>query len=315
MDRLSIRDEATIRRTMQMLKLDHLYGDPVAAADEARALPQAPVLRTSPAEPAAGTAATVDSTSARHQQSPSAAQGFELNAEPALAAPSPAPDWLNTVSALAPRAGAAPEPKLSRPLFPKRQSRALLGTALATWDASGTPDIPQIVDRLARLQPITQLPVLMAPTLRRGAQILVDTSIAMAPFLLDVERVQTELRQQVTGQSSVVVHFKGCPLRPTQGPDGSEQPTWKAPPRGTPILMLTDLGIGGPPLSEERAGITEWLDFLKQARNNGSDVVALVPYPPRRWPRLGRLMHIIHWDRRTTAAAIRNSARQSQRAP
>ena len=83
------------------------------------------------------------------------------------------------------------------------------------------------------------------------------------------------------------------------------------PPRvGTLLLILSNLGIGGPPLLDGSSSHREWFDLAQAARRRGSSVVALVPYPPSRWPRaLARVVAMLEWDRTTTASAAKRAAR------
>lgn len=73
------------------------------------------------------------------------------------------------------------------------------------------------------------------------------------------------------------------------------------------MLLLTDLGLGGPPFSSERATWQKWLEFADVVRKAGCPLVACVPQSPSRWPpELKRVMKIVHWDRPTTAAMVRH---------
>jgi hypothetical protein len=312
-ERLSIRDPATVRLVLQMLKLEHV--------DTSAALPAVePVVPAStPTPPSPQGSNDVPPVSSA---SDVAANGGSTEVRRASLRPVDAPgtqslpQWYTEVTSLSRRVSPPPVARMSRPLFPVRQSRALLSAALATWDSDGSPDIPRIIEILASAQPIRTLPQLTAPTLRRGCQILIDTAVSMAPFRLDVEHLITRIHAVIAKDRVEIRDFTGCPMRSARTPARNETTSWRAPAPGTPIFLLTDLGIGGPAASEERAGIGEWLEFAQSAQAAGCPVVALVPYASSRWPRALRgHINVIHWDRRTTAAAIRKRSLPDRRAP
>jgi hypothetical protein len=111
-----------------------------------------------------------------------------------------------------------------------------------------------------------------------------------------------------------LLYFTGCPSRDCAAPGDEDMHPWQAPPPGTPLLLFSDLGIGRPPGTTDRASVEEWVDFADRARTAGCTLIALVPYGPRRWPRrLTRVMQIVHWDPRTTAAVVRRGLSMTSR--
>ena len=160
---------------------------------------------------------------------------------------------------------------------------------------------------LAQGKQVWPLPTLPWPTLSRGVQVLVDRSQAMAPFARDQVVLQHEI-QRVVGEDQVqVLRFAGCPSRGAgTGPQRKWQ-DYQPPLPGTPVLLLTDLGIGRPLLADDWVGAEEWLEFAAVVRRAGCPLVAFVPYAPSRLPpRLVGALTVIQWDRRTTAVSIRN---------
>ncbi len=170
-------------------------------------------------------------------------------------------------------------------------------------------DVPRAVETFARLRRFRELPEIVAPTLRRGVQLLIDTSIGMAPFRLDVEHIKKEIEKIVPTQLVQTLYFIGCPTRGCVAENGVEERTWRPPPRGTPAFLVSDLGIGGPLLSEERALPHEWEELLAKAREAGCELAALVPYPAQRWPSaLAHRLRIVHWHAATSATTVRRGA-------
>jgi hypothetical protein len=193
------------------------------------------------------------------------------------------------------------------PLFVPNWNRAIISGALATNSGDGPLNIEFLIELLARRQRVERLPHLPVPTLRRGVQLLLDISQAMLPWERDQRMLQKEVQDVVGTDKVQSLRFVGCPAR---GVGMGTKSRWKSfytpPPRGTVVLMLTDLGIGRPPFSTERASVAEWEAFVLNLRKAGCPLVALVPYAPERYPfELTRIMTAIQWDRQTTPATVR----------
>ena len=221
--------------------------------------------------------------------------------------PNAPPDWLRTVPHLADvdaRALRAPLPL--EPLFEPRWARAILGGALATPGQGGEIDVERIIDGIAHALPVTAIPRSAAPTLARGVQVLIDLGEAMQPFAADQAAVHAAIVRVVGRDKTGTVRFAGCPVW-NDGPGSApERGAYRPPAPGTPILALTDLGIGRPAGGHDWASAHDWLAFAAVARRAGCPLVAFVPYPPARYPADVRgPITIVQWDRSTTVAAVR----------
>ena len=192
------------------------------------------------------------------------------------------------------------------PLLLPQWTRAILTAALATKTEDGLPDIEKVTETLARGEVIRTLPTHSSPTLRRGVQLLIDKSQAMMPFARDQAWLQKKIREVVGTDRVEVRRFVGSPLRGTgRGP--KPWPPYTAPLPGTPVVVLTDLGICQPMLSGDWADSQEWTRFSAAVLHAHCPLIAFVPYGPSRWPNeLTRRLTIIQWDRKTTAATIRS---------
>lgn len=212
-----------------------------------------------------------------------------------------------TLPPLAERPAAAP-PLPFEPLLTPNWTRALLSAALARRGDDGPIDIKRVVELVASGEAILRLPRHPRPTLAGGVQMLVDRNGTMLPFLEDERWLEAQV-QKVAGLGfHRPLYFESCPTRGTGHGSKSE---WKdylthhLPRPGTVLLLLTDLGIGRPEGLRARAGVQEWLAFTGTVRKRGCPVVALVPYPPARWPAaLRKQMTIIQWDRPTSASLV-----------
>lgn len=224
----------------------------------------------------------------------------------------PVPEWVRGAPALAsPRPLPAPA---AEPLFPPRQQRAILGAALATYVAEGGLDVAAAVRAAVSLHPFDRLPRLLMRTLRRGVQVLVDRSAGMEPFAQDAESMVRAVAEVAGRPRTVVLAFRGSPPWEVETHAG-ERILWEPPARGTPVLLVSDLGIGGPPLNPDRPRREEWLELARRARRAGCPLVALVPFSPRRWdPVLARRITHLHWDRGTGVGTVRRALARARRA-
>ncbi|MFD0003480.1 hypothetical protein ACFVJ4_13790 [Streptomyces sp. NPDC127178] len=192
------------------------------------------------------------------------------------------------------------------PLLTRRSSAAILNAALTTLVRDdGEPDIDALVEAFARGIPLTRLPRAARPTLRFGVQVLLDQGDSMEPYRRD----QKELARQITGlvgaELTQVRCFADVPARGT-GPDSPR--TWqpyRPPSPGTRVLVVSDLGVGGPVLHPRRASVAEWYHVLDEIVRAGCTVLALVPYPVNRVPaELAPLLSVLTWDRTTTVSTV-----------
>jgi hypothetical protein len=191
------------------------------------------------------------------------------------------------------------------PLLDRRWARQVVGSLLATSRLDGPIDEPAVVDAVARGQPVDPVPRLIRRSLSRGAQVLVDVSEGMQPFIRDAWHLADEI-EAVTGSSNVeTLSFADSP---TRGAGSGPVWTWGdyvPPDPGRPVIVVTDLGIGGPTPRPERSRESEWLELVSQVGSAGSRLVAFVPYPRERWrPGLAKAMTIVEWDRSTTVATV-----------
>jgi hypothetical protein len=120
----------------------------------------------------------------------------------------------------------------------------------------------------------------------------------MQPFRRDQEEIARKIAGTVGREKVAVQYFAYSPLRGAGlGPGWTWQP-YQPPSRRTPILLLSDLGIGGPAADFRKSTYAEWSEFTRIAAENDSDVVAFIVYPRDRWPTwLTALMRPVAWDR------------------
>ena len=192
------------------------------------------------------------------------------------------------------------------PLLQPRWSREVLSAAIASEVADGLLDELAAVDTAARGRALERLPQLMRWSLVRGVQLLVDEGPGMEPFRRDALEVGGALRR-VVGRSGVTEQrFESSLAHGVSDVWLGPKRPYAAPEPGTPVLVVSDLGIHPAGSSHH----DEWLGFARRLAQRGSPCVALVPYGRRHWPaELTRRIVLIQWDRVTTVSAVRTSRR------
>ncbi len=190
------------------------------------------------------------------------------------------------------------------PLWDPRWSRDIAAAAMSTATTGRAVDEPRAVAILSGARPLTEIPRLPTRTLARGGQILVDMTTAMDPFARDRDALIDVIRGVVGRDRTPVALFSGAP--PVGHADDDEQWEPYLPPEPrTPVIALTDLGIGGPPEHAHEAAPDRWLALADHLRRRESRLIAVVPYPPDRWPAaLRRAITILRWDRPTTLSDV-----------
>jgi hypothetical protein len=225
-----------------------------------------------------------------------------------VAAPAREIPWLAGVTSLPRTAGPAIATVADDALLPARTANAVLGAAVATLGPSRWVDVDALVRGIAGRRLGRTLPRLNRRTLARGAQVLVDVGEALEPFATDrgdlVERLRRVMGVNLeegwfvnSPEDGVGIGFGG-PMR------------YDPPAPGTPVLLVTDLGVGGPVLRPRRPRSQVWAQFAQALRRRDSPVVAFVPYPPDRWPAgSARPLAVVEWDRTTTLTTVRAARR------
>lgn len=197
------------------------------------------------------------------------------------------------------------------PLFPASRSRAILSAALATWSVCHDLDVDRVIAAVANRRPLRQLPLCRAPTLRRGVQVLIDRADGMVPFRLDEDALILNLERLFGSGRIQLFQFKHCPTRGVRQRASSRR-AYQSPSSGTPVLVVSDFGIGAPIEDDDFANVIEWLLFVRDVARAGCRVVALTPFAPRRWPApLARAVTFLHWSENTTARQVARVVREA----
>lgn len=238
--------------------------------------------------------------------------------EPPLTAPSrpppPAPRYLDTtveeLEPIAPPEGQEwlavpptadiPLQALPRePLLAPRTAPKVIAGAVSTPRPGHRPDLRRLVRTLIAGRPVHRIPRLPEATVSLGAQLLMDGGETMAPFREDLDDLAAAMERVVGRELCQRFEFQSDPGASLRWTTQGERRRW-TPQRGRPVVLLTDLDIGTPAGSRDRASTVAWRRFTRRCAQAGAPPVAFTPLAPERWPRqLARLLRIVHWDRRT----------------
>ena len=219
------------------------------------------------------------------------------------------PDWLNTVNQLAEPSQANRLVKVPlEPLLRPDWTRHILSGALATWSAQGPLNLQSLVETTAQGKKLFSLPRLRHPSLSHGIQVLIDLNLSMEPFYLDQLFLEQQILKVIGTDRTQVFLFSGLPEWGIKEVVVDDWTYYRNPPVGTPVLLLTDLGIGCASPGTERVSQADWVRFSKKLSKNESSVVALVPYSLKRIPTiLKKAMRVVSWDRTTTILSLKKS--------
>jgi hypothetical protein len=199
-------------------------------------------------------------------------------------------------------------------LFSRLKERAILTAALSTVAYDGDIDANGVAAIIATGRPLIRVPRIAIATLRRGVQVLVDTSAALDPYRSDADQLLRSLDALLADDRLQIMTFRGCPQRGVVPNGADAEQSWPLPPAGTLVVVVGDFGIGGPLIDDDRASATEWLAFIHAVRSAGNPLLGFVPYEARRWPPvIARSMTLIHWSERTTVGEIRRAIREAYR--
>lgn len=214
------------------------------------------------------------------------------------------PWWLRVPSLPRP-SGAGTSAPVHEPLLASRQAPAVLAALCSTIRLTGRIDARPVVEYIARRQPMRRLPRHTRPTLARGVRVSADAGEGLKAFLHDRQQIVTALKLLI-GEGLVEVGWF------LDDPFGESHPTKAAAP-GTPVLLLTDLGIGGGGARRRWPKPDHLREFSRQLAARGSPTLALVPYPADRWPPgMSNSITMVFWDRQTTVSDVRAARRLSR---
>jgi hypothetical protein len=193
-------------------------------------------------------------------------------------------------------------------LFPAGRVRAILRDMATVSTPSGELDTRRAIAQLARGDAITALPQRHRRTLSPSIGLLFDAGPTMLPFSRDKQQLGATALRLLGKERVRIADFIGSP---SQGVRAQRQVRWEAlrwPVRGATLVVISDLGIGAPHLSDAEH---DWAPWLREAHGRGIRTLALIPYEASRWPAVAQGFDLaMSWDLSTGVQAVRRLMRQ-----
>lgn len=182
-----------------------------------------------------------------------------------------------------PRLAELAQPPEKPPLLNPRWERSLLTNLIAQSYLTAEPDLPQLIADLCELRPIAEIPRQKTRSVRLGAEVWLDRSIAMHPFLEDQSQLVRALAE-VAGEARLSVR------------EFTALPPLNALP--APVVVVSDFGLLRVDGRSYTATLDEWTAYAVEARELGAArVIGVIPVPRRFWPApLIRAMDLLFWD-------------------
>lgn len=204
-------------------------------------------------------------------------------------------DWLTEVGITQAELSAARTMPAPPPLVPWSRLWPFLHHVLGCRRPGRRVDVRCLVRRLARLQPVRDVPRTAVLAWAPEAWVLLDDRQELMPFRSDfadlVQRLQRQrgragLRCDRLDDQSLAAGQARCfwtgRRRPLEAP------------LGTPVLVLSDLGC----LPRQAELREQWRQFGAGLTQNGIHATVLMPCPAARWDLvLGRYWNCVCWDR------------------
>jgi len=198
-------------------------------------------------------------------------------------------------------------------LFPPVRVRGILRELVTLRSASGPLDVAAAIELMARAVPVDRLPRTSVSALGHSLLLFFDAGPAMLPFTRDKQQLAaTSLR--LFGRDRVrVADFISTPLHRVRP---QRQVRWEElrwPTRGSAVVVVTDLGIGGGQ-TETRRHADDWRRFVEETHTRQLRSVALIPYARDRWPPTADAFGTaLTWDLDTGVQALYKNARRRPR--
>ena len=193
-----------------------------------------------------------------------------------------------------------------QPLLRPQWTRHILSAMCSTRVAEGPLDATRLIEEVVRLRPIVAVPRRSRPTVRRGVQLLIEQGAPMLPFRRDVLQLIESLRDVISDDRIVMAGFERHPLdEPLAWFPGGKVERWTPPGAGSPVLLVSDLGITSRFGRTRAATPAEWLAFGRTCRAAGCTPIALLPHGRPFWPpALKRTFALVPWGHRTSVAEV-----------
>lgn len=195
-----------------------------------------------------------------------------------------------------------------KPLVPQQLTRAMMHDALVQ-QTQGRIDVIALVERLARLEPLTRISPQLVTAIGAGVQVIVDVHTAMTPLMDDQRLMIDELRRMVPRSQFELLLADGAPDRLCNDTWDEARVRYRIPPQGWSVLLLTDFGYSGDQLRGPASAPDAWQRFLRMLNERNRHAVAFVPGNQRQLPpSISNRARIIAWGRSAAMKRATSSA-------
>jgi hypothetical protein len=195
---------------------------------------------------------------------------------------------------------------LYTPLTPWPRLLPLLQRVLGDNISGIEPDMPRLVRRVADRTCIRQIPRKQRRSWAARARVLIDINDNNFPYRRDFIQLRERLKD-VRGNEGLEVQYVhdepgGYIARYEYGREVLEP--WRAPERGTPILILSDMGMQ----AGSRRDLFAWLVFGQLLKAQGLRPTVLMPVAERNIDkRLLKYFDCIVWDRSSRLKRVKGA--------
>nr|WP_218187966.1 formylglycine-generating enzyme family protein [Desulfosarcina cetonica] len=187
-------------------------------------------------------------------------------------------------------------PPVHQPLCPWARMWPFQRSILGEIKDLGAIDIPKVIQSTAEMRPMKRLPRIYRPGWARRCVLLIDADTRLIPFLQDARQLYRNVLK-VRGRLGLDLQlFENGPSGPVSRPGKAplSHLPFKNPEPGTPILIISDLGL----FSRDAKLKNDWVKFGHKLRQSNFQPVVLTPAPYRLWTReLTSLYRMACWDR------------------
>jgi hypothetical protein len=194
-------------------------------------------------------------------------------------------------------------------LFSHRTYRGIVSATTSRMTDSKTIDIPKLISKAIRCQPLHTLPCLPRFTSRNGCQLLLDFHEALMPWWDDMHALIQQFHQVLGEASCPIYEFDQTPVQAFRWTETGKQP-WQPVP-GKPVIIASDLSVLHTPDTAARPGRLDWLEIIQACEKVQAPLIVLFPLHPQRCPyRLDQRLTLIHWHPATTASIVNRTIKQ-----
>lgn len=182
------------------------------------------------------------------------------------------------------------------------QARAAMAAAASSQRTGTRLDLKRLIQTASQLRSLVPPPLLAEMRIAPVVMLLVDEGESMEPYFDDVAFLATHLTD-VAGRDRVERHsFVRTPLDVL---DDDEDVAWKGV-AGSLVVVISDLGVGGPLGSRDRGSPRRWRAFADAVARDGAALRVLTPFGPGRVPSgLDTVADIVGWDTLANLASFR----------